>query len=193
MTTSLNSLLGGMFSGYSGYSGVSGFSGSQAAKGTMDYLFSTTTTMADPTSGYMRYNTANGTTVTAIAISTTTTDSIDISTYLASFSAGDHFYVYTTPSSSTFDIYHVSSTVNNTSWYQLNVTYVAGSSAIPTNNQPISIYDSPAGTSGVSGYSGAAGGAPECGRRSQLCLRHNWHPRLKSRGPGWGPPRVVDA
>ncbi len=98
------------------------------------YVFSTTTTMADPTAGNVRFNNATLSSVTAIAIDAQTADSgnPNILNWLLTFDDSTNsvkgqiiFREIGTPTD--FAIYNVTGLTNNTGWVQLAVTHVASS------------------------------------------------------------------
>lgn len=93
------------------------------------WTFSTTTTMADPGSGQVRFNNASPASVTAIAIDDLNQDGADVSTYVVSWddstSSGDGTLILR--QGNVFAIYTVTGLTDNSGWTELAVTYVTGS------------------------------------------------------------------
>ena len=96
----------------------------------LQYAFSTTTTMADPGSGIVRFNNAAAASATAIAIDDLNSDGQDISAYLITLDDSTDSVkgtLFLRQSSTVFAIYSVTALTDNSGWNQLTVTYVSGS------------------------------------------------------------------
>lgn len=98
------------------------------------YTFSTTTTMADPGIGLLRFNNAAAASVTAIAIDAQTSDTgnPNILAYITSWDDSTNIVkgqlrIAKASAPTIFAIYNVTGLTDNTGWVQLAVTYVAGS------------------------------------------------------------------
>lgn len=113
-----------------------------AASATHPYTFNTSTSMAEPGVGILRFNNGALSSVTAIAIdaSTNATDNPDISDYIATWGASGgtikgvvQFEKGDDPN--TFAIYHITGTVtDNTGWLQLAVTHVASNGSFSADD-----------------------------------------------------------
>lgn len=109
--------------------GISGDVSSVAAQ-VVGYNFSTTTTMADPGSGNVRFNNATVASVTAIAIDDLDANGVDQSAYIALFDDSTNTVkgtlVFRTGGGdvATFSI---TGLTDNTGWFQIAVTHVASS------------------------------------------------------------------
>lgn len=98
------------------------------------YTFSTTTTMADPSAGNMRFNSATYSSVTTIALADQTADTgnPNIESWLLTFDDSTNtvkgqliFSEAGIPTN--FAIYNITGLTNNAGWVQLTVTYVTHS------------------------------------------------------------------
>ena len=140
------------------------------------YTFSTTTSMADPTAGKLRFNHATLASVTAIAIDATSADSgnPDVSDLIASIDDGTnsthegYIFVRKSGTPATFMAYSVTgAVVDNTGWLQIPVTHSAsGGTLSDTDSLYISFARSgnvgatgPTGSTGPTGPTGPQGDA----------------------------------
>jgi len=120
------------------------------------WTFSTTTTMANPTTGFLRLNNATIASATQIAISDLSANSgnPDLGSWIDTWDdAGgtNRGSIFIFVDNSNFAIFNVNSAVtDNTSWHQVPVTYVAGAGTI-SNNAAILIGFSASGTTTVTG------------------------------------------
>ncbi|MCK5616743.1 hypothetical protein KAR91_83550, partial [Candidatus Pacearchaeota archaeon] len=91
--------------------------------------FSTTTAMADPGSGNIRFNNATPASVTAIAVDDLDSNGDDVSAYVISWddSINSHKGTLTVRQGSSFAIFTITGLTDNSGWTQLAVTYVTGS------------------------------------------------------------------
>ena len=147
--------------GATGATGDTGPTGPQGDKGGIDYTFSTTTTMADPGTGTIRFNNSTIGSVTQIAVDDLTSESADVSAYILSFddstsTVKGHLVIKSnTNNDSTYCIFQINSLVDNTGWTQLNVTYISGTT--PTNAENIVLNFSRTGDKGEQGIQGIQG------------------------------------
>ena len=155
-------------SGTSGNSGTSGTSGFQGNKAGLQYDFSTTTTMAHPGTGLVRFNNATASSVTQIAIDEEDKNAINLLSYILTWDdssstvKGYVVFKHNDNGNATYIVYRVDSLVNNTTWIQLNVTHVAGTTNFVNNDDlAIEFYRTgdigDSGTSGTSGSTGTSG------------------------------------
>lgn len=109
----------------------------------LDYVYSSTTAMADPTSGKIRFNAAIGS-ATAIAISALTNDTgnPNIRTYINTWDDSTTttfrgtLIVKKTSAPQNFAIYAVTSAVtDNVTWQQFTVSYIGGSGSFTDTDQ----------------------------------------------------------
>src|SRR5262249_32500910 len=116
------------------------------------WRFSTTTSMADPGAGKIRFNTATPSTATALAISVTTDPGTDATRVLQSLTNGDSIYIQDQGNSANWVRYKVNGTpTNNTTWFQIPVAlYATGSygGTLPSNNTPLVLSFSGGGGTG---------------------------------------------
>jgi hypothetical protein len=100
----------------------------------MPYVFNATTTMADPTTGLFRLNSATPASVTAIAIDDTTnaTGNPDISAFLATWDDSSStikgtLQIVQEDTPANFMTFNITALTDNAGWVQLTVAHVAGS------------------------------------------------------------------
>lgn len=109
--------------------GISGDVSSVAAQ-VVGYNFSTTTTMADPGSGNVRFNNATLASVTAIAIDDLDANGVDQSAYIALFDDSTNTVkgtlVFRTGGGDVAT-FNITGLTDNTGWFQVAVTHVASS------------------------------------------------------------------
>jgi hypothetical protein len=117
--------------------------------------FSTSTTMADPGSGKLRINNATGSAATQMAISVTTQSGTDVTNVLKASQAGDQIVIQDKSNAANWIRYTVSSApTNNTSWFQIPLTYVSGSGTGSANNNLLIVAFQTTGPGGGGGGSG---------------------------------------
>lgn len=94
------------------------------------WLYDSTTSMADPGSGDIRFNNATMSSVTAIAVSATGSGS-DVSDYVATWDNSTNttkgHILIREEAGAVAAIFQVDSVTDNTDWLQIAVTYVSGS------------------------------------------------------------------
>ena len=109
--------------------GISGDVSSVAAQ-VVGYAFSTTTTMADPGSGNVRFNNATVSSVTAIAIDDLDSNGVDQSAYIAIWDDSTNTVkgtlVFRTVGGD-IATFSITGLTDNTGWFQIAVTHVASS------------------------------------------------------------------
>jgi len=115
------------------------------------WLYETSTSMALPTTGYMRFNNATLASVTAIALSATGSGS-DVSAYVATWDDSTNttkgYLIIREEAGAVAAVFSITSVTNNTTWLQLAVTYVSGSLAL-TAEDPLYIVTSRTGDAGA--------------------------------------------
>ncbi len=97
------------------------------------WRFGTSTVMADPGSGRFRYDDATPSSVANIAISRFTRSGFDADNALAALALNDRLYVQEEKSAAAFQCWNVTSVVDNSTWFQIEVTSVALGGAIRNN------------------------------------------------------------
>jgi hypothetical protein len=97
--------------------------------------FATNNTMADPGSGKFRTNTTAFSTATAIAISNITSQNVDRTNLLTELKSGDIVTIQDKANAANFARYTVGApATNNTTWFQIPVSWVTGGGTAPNNN-----------------------------------------------------------
>ena len=154
--------------GFTGSQGV-GFTGSKGLAGnfggaTFGYNFNTTTTLnVNPGSGKFAVNDSDLSLVTTIAISRFDYYTTDIKSYLltvADSSSTIKGYLKFTSQANpqTFTFYSITgSVIDNSSWVNLTITYVTGSTLAFPNNEDMFLTFSRTGDIGSEGYTGSVG------------------------------------
>jgi len=115
----------------------------------------TSTAMANPGSGKLRISTALFTTATAIALNSTGAGGTDGANFLRTLQSGDGIYLQDKNNAANWVRYNIGPTAptNNTTWFQIPVTFVNGGGTAPSNNSLLTVVFSVTG-------GGAGGGAP---------------------------------
>ncbi len=85
-----------------------------------EWKFVANTTMADPGAGNFRTNNATTASVTALAINDTGHKEGDLSNLLGNLENGDRIYIQNEKNGDEYMIFDVTSTVDNTTWWQIN-------------------------------------------------------------------------
>jgi hypothetical protein len=120
------------------------------------WTFSTTTTMANPTTGNLRFNNATIASATQIAISdfSSNVGNPDLSAWIATWDdagGANRGSIFIFVDNANFAIFNVNSTLtDNVGWFQIPVTYVAGAGTI-SNAATILIGFAASGTTIVTG------------------------------------------
>lgn len=126
------------------------------------YTFSTVTTMADPGSGYIRFNNSTLTSVTAIAIDDNDANAADLSTYVLTWddvgtSDRGTLIIQNRTSPGSVVIFTISgASTDNSGWTQLVVTYVTHAGSFGAD-APLAVQHIKPGTTGATGATGATG------------------------------------
>lgn len=129
----------------------------------IDYFFSTTTTMADPTSGYLRLNNATQNTATSCVVDVLSADGADYTNALNLLddSTSDVKGVWTIrhrTDGTKFLIFNVTALTTPAGYRQITLDPQASSTANPfANNDPITVTFSRTGDKGLKGDKGDAG------------------------------------
>jgi len=143
------------------FGGPTGPTGVQGDKGGLRYTFSTTTTVVDPGSGYVRFDNAAIASVTTIALSASTYEGANILNYLLSWDDGQPavkgqvIFKSNTDSDSTYAVFSLTSVVDHTTWVELLVTHVSGT--LPANLESLVTEFSRTGDIGPTGPTGPDG------------------------------------
>lgn len=97
------------------------------------WRFGEQTAMADPGSGRFRYDDAVIGSVANIAISQFTRPGFDATNALSALALNDRLYIQEERSAQNFQVWNVTSVVDNTTWFQIEVTAVALGDALGNN------------------------------------------------------------
>lgn len=133
----------------------SGSTGPTGARGGIEFTFSTTTTMADPGSGGIRFNNATFGSITAIAIDDNNSDAVDVSSYIVTWDDSDSTSKGTLVVQSsdggdaTVAIFTITGLTDNSGWTQLSVLPVSGT--IPSDSEAVVVSFTKTGDKGSSG------------------------------------------
>jgi hypothetical protein len=147
--------------GPAGAAGATGSAGADGADGNsagLYYTFSTTTSMADPGAGILRFNNATPASVTAIAVDDTTADSgnPDVSAFVNSWADSTNttekgeLIVREVGSPENIHIFTVTGVTDNAGWTEVAVTYVDGSGTF-SDTDSITVEFYRAGDKGLDG------------------------------------------
>jgi hypothetical protein len=118
---------------------------------TGEWIFRNLVAMADPGSGNFCMNATTFASITALAFSTTTDGGLDAANVLGAIQAGDGLYLQSKSDSTIWARYTIDSVTNNTSWYQLGVTFVTSSAGMISNASPAIVQFQGAGSGGGGG------------------------------------------
>jgi hypothetical protein len=146
--------------GAQGAPGAVGATGEDGRRGAERYLFDTTTSMADPGAGDLRFNNATPASVTAIAIDATNADAASIIDWIDTWddstnTTKGHLVVRRADDPAVFFVFAVTALTNNTGWAQLTVTYVDHAGSVPVNGAEIDVEFHRAGDKGATGSTGS--------------------------------------
>ena len=126
------------------------------------YTFSTTTSMADPGAGILRYNHGTVASVTAIAIDDTTADTgnPDIEAWIASWDDSTstikgQLRLVEPGTPANYAVFNITALTNNSGWVQLTVAHVDSNGTFG-NTDPIRATFSRVGDKGDTGATGSA-------------------------------------
>jgi hypothetical protein len=105
----------------------------------MPYIFSSTTSMADPGAGVFRFNNATVSSVTAIALDDSDDETRDLSAYIATWAASTNTnkgtLVVTKSGGVAFAVFSLTGLTDNAGWTQLAVSHVASSGTISNTDR----------------------------------------------------------
>lgn len=120
----------------------------------MPFVFDTTTAMADPGAGKIRFNNAALASATAAALDDLDAESRDLSAYIPTWDDSTNTnkgtLVVTKSGGAAFAIYTITGLTDNAGWTELAVTYVTGSGAI-NNTDRVYLHFSRTGDKGADG------------------------------------------
>lgn len=144
--------------GYQGHQGVEGGFGAS----TLYYLFSTSTTNADPGIGKLKFNNANVTLATALYIDDQDQFSTDVQTFLRTIDDSTsplkgHFKISNRLNPSDFAIFTISSITENTGYFTVSCAYVTGASTSFSADENVTITFARTGDIGPQGSPGPQG------------------------------------
>ena len=152
-------------SGSKGDPGADGADGADGISAGHLFAFSTTTSMADPGSGILRFNNATPASVTAIAIDDLDTNAADVSADIVSW--GDStatnkgtLIIREIGNPANFAVYTLTALTDNAGWTQLAVTYVTGAGTFGDADN-LSVQFCRTGDDGADGADGAGTGDVE--------------------------------
>jgi hypothetical protein len=136
--------------------------GDQTYAGALSYTYSTTTTDADPGSGFLRLDNATPGSATGIYVSDNELNAVDVSAYLLSWDDGTSaapgtIIMRSVESAGVFHIYSLTAVTDNSGYVDLTVSYVAGSGSF-VNGETVLVAFIPTGDKGDTGATGPAGG-----------------------------------
>ena len=133
----------------------------------LPYIFNTTTTMADPAGTFFRLNSATPASVTAIAFGDTTSDGVDLSSWLADWADSTSTLTGTirivqqgTPAKTI--VFNVTAVTDSTDWLQVTVQHVSGTS-IFTSAATCRVTFARTGDKGDTGSTGSTGATGSTG------------------------------
>jgi hypothetical protein len=114
-----------------------------AANSSFSWIYSTTTTMADPTSAKVRFNDAVLANVTAIAVSANSNESgnPDVSSYVATWADSTntgvkgHLVLRISGTPGTYAVYSISAVTDNGTWLQLTVSHISSAGSWADTNE----------------------------------------------------------
>jgi hypothetical protein len=146
--------------GATGLTGVTGPTGNFGGVG-FEYVYSSTTTIADPGSTFIRLNNSDVSLATNFLIDDSNSAAVDIHPYLQTIDDSTstikgHLKISKVSDSAVFALYAINSMVDETTYFNINVTYLSGSGTL-TNNNPVNITFARTGDIGAQGNTGATG------------------------------------
>lgn len=142
------------YTGSLGYTGSSGYTGSVGTSGGFQYKFSTTTTDADPGTGYIRFNNGTIGSVTQVFIYNTDINTINLVTEIDSWDDSTSGIKGTLiiATATNVCVFKLTSITTSSVYRKLTVTYISGT--LPPNDSPISVTYIRMGDYGYTGSSG---------------------------------------
>jgi hypothetical protein len=141
----------------------------EASAANPKYTFSTTTSMADPGAGTLRYNHGTVASVSAIAIDDTTADTgnPDIEAWIASWDDSTStikgwLRLVEPGTPANYAVFHITGLTNNSGWVQLAVTHIDSNGTFG-NGDSIRVMFSRTGDKGETGSTGSTGSTGPAG------------------------------
>ena len=139
--------------------------GSQGDKGGIRYNFDSSIVMSEPATGKIRFNNSTPSSITSLAVSSSSIEGFDASGYFVDMfdssegasSAIKNYMVINsnTNNSDTYAIFGITYYQDNGDWVELSVVYISGT--LPDNNEPLVISLSKVGDLGPTGPTGPGG------------------------------------
>ena len=147
--------------------GVTGATGSTGADGnfggiTVEYNFSTNTTVSDPGSGNVKFNNANVSLASKMSIDDEDANAVDIQSMLRTIDDSTstikgHFRVSNKTDSTDFALFTISAVTEQSGFFEVDVAHVSGASTSFTNAEDVIITFARTGDAGAQGNTGATG------------------------------------
>jgi len=153
--------------GAQGETGATGAQGNTGADGqfggiTVDYTFSTNTTVSDPGTGTVKFNNADLTSASIMSIDDLDDNSTDIQAFLRTIDDSTstikgHFRISNKADSTDFALFTISSISEEAGYFQVTSAYVSGSASAFSNGEDVIITFARTGDVGAQGNTGAQG------------------------------------
>lgn len=145
-------------------------SADQTYPGALSYTFSTTTTNADPGSGFLRLDNATASSATGIYIDDEDATGADVSGWLLAWDDSDstipgYITIRSKSTTSTFHIYSITSLTDNAGYMDFTVAHVDGNGSFSAS-EALMVEFSRTGDKGDTGATGATGTATTAGEPS---------------------------
>jgi hypothetical protein len=146
--------------GAQGNTGVTGAEGTFGGIG-FEYNYSSTTTIADPGSTYIRLNNSSPSLATKFLIDDINIDTVDIHPYLQTIddstsAVKGHLKITKASNAAVFAMYAVNSMVDEATYFNIDVTYLSGAGSF-TNDDPVHVTFARTGDVGAQGNTGVTG------------------------------------
>ena len=130
--------------GSTGIQGIQGQTGEPGAISSKcyEYVFDSSTVVADPGVGDVRLNNANVESATILSINDTDSLSDDISEFLTAIANGTssipgHVKVSSKPTPANFVFYAINSVTDQTGWWELSISFISGDSGSIFSNAEV--------------------------------------------------------
>ena len=153
--------------GAQGETGATGAQGNTGADGqfggiTVDYTFSTNTSVSDPGTGTVKFNNADLTSASIMSIDDLDDNSTDIQAFLRTIDDSTstikgHFRISNKADSTDFALFTISSISEEAGYFQVTSAYVSGSASAFSNGEDVIITFARTGDVGAQGNTGAQG------------------------------------
>jgi hypothetical protein len=164
--TGLTGVTGAGATGATGNTGVTGPTGVTGADGTFggiafEYVYSSTTTVADPGDTYIRLNNSNPALASNFLIDDINALTVDIHPYLQTIddstsAVKGHLKISKISNSAIFAMYSINSMVDEATYFNINVSYLSGAGSF-TNNDDVYVTFARTGDVGAQGNTGPTG------------------------------------